>query len=228
MRRQMAVEASTKNGAASRPWVSLRAADTERLRTSGTVPADLPNFAAAPQRWHDLMCNASAWDRAVSELFFSTSCCDTKASHADQGAEQYHCSECEASFCTDRAKQSHERAKHGKRIVIKDYLPSAVCPSCGTDFQQRLRCIAHVSDKRRTSCREWILINCTPSHKHLLTCSTKLTRSPGARHNAKARRTQSRTGPPSVKTGGRSDDWRHNAQRASDQTETTRPERKTS
>jgi hypothetical protein len=151
-----------KNGAASLPWVSLLAADTERLRTCGAVPADLPDFTTAPQRWHDLMCNASAWDRAVSDLFFSTSCCDTKASHTDQGAEQYHCSECDASFCTDRAKQSHERAKHGKRIVVKDYLPSAVCPSCGTDFQQRLRCIAHVSDKRRTSCREWILINCTP------------------------------------------------------------------
>ena len=54
---------------------------------------------------------------------------------------------------------SHRRTKHGVRNDIRLYVQNAVCPCCLTDFQQRLRCIAHLSDPRRPKCRSWILEN---------------------------------------------------------------------
>ena len=64
-----------------------------------------------------------------------------------------------SAHVSSRALESHQRAKHGVRLHIKRFIGSAVCPSCGTDFKDRLRCIRHVSDRRRTKCAEWILEN---------------------------------------------------------------------
>eukprot|EP00959_Pyramimonas_sp_CCMP1952_P423052 8861964-Pyramimonas_sp.AAC.1 len=43
---------------------------------------------------------------------------------------------------------------------MRCHLPDSKCPACGTDFAQRLRLIAHVSDSRRPKCRDWILSRC--------------------------------------------------------------------
>ena len=38
----------------------------------------------------------------------------------------------------------------------------AICPICFTQFNQRLRCIAHLSDMRRAKCREAIFAQHIP------------------------------------------------------------------
>eukprot|EP00973_Karenia_brevis_P023464 3230690-Karenia_brevis.AAC.1 len=67
-----------------------------------------------------------------------------------------HCAD-EPAFATAKALASHMRAKHGKRNEIRKYVDSAVCPVCKTDFKERLRCIAHLSDSRRARCRNELL-----------------------------------------------------------------------
>ena len=64
------------------------------------------------------------------------------------------------AFTTGRGLQSHQRAKHGARLQIRCYLSGSKCPACGTEFVQRLRLIAHVSDSRRPRCRDWLLSHC--------------------------------------------------------------------
>jgi hypothetical protein len=32
-----------------------------------------------------------------------------------------------------------------------------ICPICKTDFKSRIRCLAHLSDRRRTKCSDMIL-----------------------------------------------------------------------
>eukprot|EP00973_Karenia_brevis_P066405 9228554-Karenia_brevis.AAC.1 len=74
----------------------------------------------------------------------------------------FSCQICAAQFASQRALESHRRAKHGDRLGIRLYVPSAECPCCGTNFRQRLRCLAHLSDRRGPKCREWVMANCPP------------------------------------------------------------------
>ena len=44
----------------------------------------------------------------------------------------------------------HQRMVHGHRCTVKHFVgPDACCPICKTTFSTRLRCIAHLTDKRR-------------------------------------------------------------------------------
>ena len=88
----------------------------------------------------------------------------TSSSASPAGRTLGHaCSVCHARFPTERALASHCRAKHGHQLGIKQYIDgSGVCPSCGTQFRTRLRCIAHLSDRRRPRCANWVLANCRP------------------------------------------------------------------
>ena len=78
---------------------------------------------------------------------------------APRGSAWQHCS---PVFATSRALGSHSRAEHGDRLGIGCYLPNSTCPCCGTDFRDRLRCIAHSSEKRLTRCSGWVLAHCAP------------------------------------------------------------------
>ena len=48
------------------------------------------------------------------------------------------------------------RIKHGDRLDIRRYVTSAVCPACGVDFRDRIRCISHLSDRRRPACADYV------------------------------------------------------------------------
>ena len=103
----------------------------------------------------------------VGNIFFVDSRLDRSAHLASSDVHTSHavffaCAHCGARFPTSRAMESHMRAKHGQRLAIKQFIGSSKCPSCGTDFQSRLRCIAHLSDRRRTVCSEWVQKNCRP------------------------------------------------------------------
>ena len=103
--------------------------------------------------------------KLVSECHFHDSIADrgrVRPESIQSCVQAFSCHQCDARFGTERALKSHCRAKHGDRLGIRNYLSSAVCPACQTDFRDRLRCLAHVSDRRRPRCRDYILANCRP------------------------------------------------------------------
>ena len=107
----------------------------------------------------DAMLSEARWQSIAGGLFFVESLCDRNANHSasETTVLNFPCEQCTGAFASSKALASHMRAKHGQRIKVKDFLPNSECPSCGTDFQQRVRCIAHVSDSRRPKCRDHIL-----------------------------------------------------------------------
>ena len=127
------------------------------------MPHGFPTMAADSQQWQEIMLNDIAWKALVNRMHFMESSCDRLAPSLPEGrALLFSCDACQSSFPSSEAMCSHRRAKHGHRLIVKDFLDSATCPCCKTDFRQRLRLIAHVSDSRRPACRDWILQNCTP------------------------------------------------------------------
>ena len=113
-------------------------------------------FRALVQAWVSLMQNQGGWSALVDRIFFFASVCDAVAGAPTERARAFEC-HCGSAFATRRALESHQRAKHGARLAIQDHLASARCPSCGKNFHERVRLIAHVSDRRRTACRDWLL-----------------------------------------------------------------------
>ena len=116
----------------------------------------------AADAWNALMHAKSKWNQIATDLLFFESSCD-RNSHTDPTSvvRLFTSAECQSGFSTSRALQSHERARHGRTSLVKNFLRSAVCPACGTDFVQRIRCLKHVSDPRRPKCKTWIVENCT-------------------------------------------------------------------
>ena len=140
------------------PWVRQLASDTELLR--GLLPADFPSLFEGPDAWRNLMLDEAGWKNLVHRVHFIESVCDTKAVSPGERALAHEC-HCGKAFATMKALESHQRAQHGTRLDIQDYLPSSSCPACGKDFQERLRLISHLSDRRRPKCREWIKAHCS-------------------------------------------------------------------
>ena len=61
------------------------------------------------------------------------------------------------SFATQRALESHQQAKHKKLSDLRFYVSAdGKCPVCKTTFNSRIRCLAHLSDRRRTVCSDQI------------------------------------------------------------------------
>lgn len=149
------------------PWLALVRADTEHVRARGLLPG-FPPLCSDKEKWFDLLQSPARWSEVLDQLFFVESVLDRQA-HKEPGAQvagrrlNFECAVCHACFPSERALASHCRAKHGHRLAIKSYIDgSGTCPCCGTRFQSRLRCIAHLSDRRRPRCAEWVLANCTP------------------------------------------------------------------
>ena len=135
--------------------------DMQLLVSKGIVTLGDP--VSDPEPWNTILHSEHTWKRLVYELFLHESVCDRHAYGGDDPAvERYTCDTCSIGLPTSRALRSHQRAKHGQTNKVKDLLNSATCPSCGTDFRQRIRCLKHVSDPRRPKCGEWILNNCVP------------------------------------------------------------------
>ena len=130
--------------------------DVELLRPF--LPDGFPTLQDGPEQWHDLMMQEQVWKTLVERIIFFASVCDTAAGPTSERARAYEC-HCGCAFSSQRALESHQRAKHGARLDIQDFLANAVCPACGKNFHERVRLIAHVSDRRRPRCREWITAN---------------------------------------------------------------------
>ena len=119
-----------------------------------------------PEAWLGLM-NDFKWHELVSKVFFITSVLDSHVKSED-AAFAHVCNICieqnlegKTSFATRKALESHQRSKHGIRNNIRMYIADATeCPSSQTKFGARLSLLAHLSDKRRPKCREFVMSNC--------------------------------------------------------------------
>lgn len=139
--------------------------------------AHLPDPSFGAMEWQTFLQHSEKWDAAIHELHSPHSVLDkvssltgvapSTSSIACVGcpSSSFQCSLCaksgvEEAFSTDRALQSHVRAKHGIKCQSRRYVDAnGVCPSCGTQFGTRLRAIRHLSDSRRLRCWDDIMSN---------------------------------------------------------------------
>ena len=117
------------------------------------------------------LCSMSAWESAVQSIFLITSGSDKQSISSSNNINSginlinmHICLECEphaqgvrTCFSTSRALESHMRAKHKTLCEFRCYVNAdGKCPVCATVFNSRIRCIAHLSDRRRTKCSDII------------------------------------------------------------------------
>ena len=103
------------------------------------------------------------YDACVRELSYSESKCDRVCTQPCTAVLLHRCVVCPApqpAFKSEKALASHMRVKHGCRSQMRFYTPSdGICLACKTNFQTRLRLLAHLVDVRRPRCRDQILLN---------------------------------------------------------------------
>ena len=107
------------------------------------------SFDDDPQWWAQLM-GSKEWPRILDRVFVCESATDNGAKCSDTGmarAKIFKCSACDIGFASQKACDSHARAKHGIRSPFKAIVPPSVCPCCGTDFRVRVRCLSHLATK---------------------------------------------------------------------------------
>ena len=148
------------------PWVQTLLEDMVFLHEHASARGThYPNPRLHPYEFAQLMLNGNAWRELVKSMHFSWSVldknCQTDCSPANL-VSLHVCKECTDApgFATNKALMQHRRIAHGYRDPIVSYIDgSGTCPSCQTCFGSRLRCLAHVTDTRRTKCRMYILEN---------------------------------------------------------------------
>ena len=96
----------------------------------------------------------------------------------------------------------HARIVHQIRSEMRRFIPIGLtrCPVCGTDFRERHRLVAHISDSRRRKCADQI-------HRFLVPlCGDELDECDlAARAERRAARQQGHTHPIAALTALRSD-----------------------
>ena len=156
------------------PWVLLLISDFAVLRKHARARSiPLPCSQAPLSKWTELFADKSAWDEAVSSIYYTSSVSDT---HANAGSSTdsctYTCTQCPTNaeglrpaWSTAKALASHARAKHKVLCKYRVYIGAdGVCPVCMTAFKSRIRCLAHVSDARRTKCSSALVAGTYPQY----------------------------------------------------------------
>ena len=167
----------SKHGESKRqlPWTKLIVEDLQCLRSGVQQCSQLPNPADDAKAWTDfILSDEMRWESIVMQLFFTESVCDAWVSEETYNnpsleTSGFTCQLCVGSaakchFPSAKALQQHARVKHGDRVNGRNFVDAnGVCPACGTDFRERFRCIAHLSDSRRQKCLHVILaMNMSP------------------------------------------------------------------
>ena len=118
--------------------------DIAVARSSRHEISQMPSAASSPNSWANILIQPASCDQLVDSIHFVESICDNVRLDATPGQRSmaYACASCDKLFASQRTLESHRRAKHGDKLGIRMYVPSAVCPCCGNNYRQRLRCIA--------------------------------------------------------------------------------------
>ena len=132
-----------------------------------------PAHQDAGTTWlHAMMHERREFARCVDQIFFWQSVLDPVFDSQGQASVQgFCCLACKpcATFSSEKALQSHIRAKHKVRSSIPLYInDTGLCPICKADFRSRIRVISHLSDVRRPKCRDRILAGEVPAIAELL------------------------------------------------------------
>ena len=97
----------------------------------------------------------------VRKLFWDTSCVNLVRHVETITSSSITCTECIGTtgemrqFMSVKALLCHQRMKHGFRNPMLFFADDGgVCSACGTNFRTRLRLLDHLSDARRTHCRD--------------------------------------------------------------------------
>ena len=97
----------------------------------------------------------------VRNLSYIVSVCDSSATTENASSLNFPCVLCpvpQPAFKSSKALESHRRVVHGCRSNMRFYAPeSGICYACQTNFNSRLRLLAHLVDSRRPKCRDTIL-----------------------------------------------------------------------
>jgi len=146
------------------PWVAQLRSDFLHLAAAAESHKKvLPGRNATFAEWLSLFEQPHAWAELVDCIFFTHSCND-KCSKPRSSSSAYVCNTCTAntdgtkpSFATQRALESHQRTKHKQRNDMRYYVEAdGLCIVCKTMFNSRIRCLAHLLDRRRTKCSDQI------------------------------------------------------------------------
>ena len=145
-------------------WVVQICDDLQHVWRRAPSCSRFPDPILYSDAWQDfIVSEPMSWRDMVHNIAYSTSVCDAQSKHErtqDSHCMPFVCNLCPSrpAFLTSKALKMHQRTKHTLRCPARLYVDeSAICPICKTDFKQRLRCIAHLSDSRRTKCWDQLM-----------------------------------------------------------------------
>ena len=147
------------------PWTQQLIEDMRALQSFGLkCPSGDPIHEA--DAWIVWLASESSCE-ILRQVHFVDSILDTKRDDGDktgvpQAGKSFPCQVCRIHFASAKALTMHARAKHGHVSPANSRIASSMCPACGKDFHLRARCLDHLSDSRRPSCREWVMHNVHP------------------------------------------------------------------
>ena len=155
------------------PWAAQIANALTRAHSlSPTAASDLPPPGSANNSMDWLKyitTQQDKWRIVVSRCSFCESVVDRQSSNERVSPQicclNHVCSMCSAGSPTAKALGQHARKAHAAKSVIQTFVAeSSVCQCCSTDFVQRLRLVAHLSDTRqgRVKCRNFYIANVPP------------------------------------------------------------------
>ena len=140
-------------------WVRLIVQDLEHIHKHLPSLSHMPTPTENCEAWFELVVRfPREWKQNISAVFSVDSVLDRRRARMcelENDLFGFRCNLCDsqAVFATRKALLMHQRIKHGVRTIARLYVDgSGICPGCGTNFRQRLRCIAHLSDARRPKC----------------------------------------------------------------------------
>ena len=154
------------HGTKRMPWITQLVSDLALLRASTKFhKIKIPGQNADLSKWMRVFSDRQARETVVNGIFFTKSCDDKYSTPSGlRSVNTYICIICTVgidgtrpSFASQRALESHQRAKHKKLSDLRFYVGAdGKYPVCKTTFNSRIRCLAHLSDRRRTACSDQI------------------------------------------------------------------------
>ena len=99
------------------PWITTLRNDVATVQLLGFFSGS-PSFGVNPEHWASRMAHKLQWKHKVVRIHFVESSCDCAQAPGDNVAARalsFRCPSCTCAFSSQKALDSHTRAKHGVR-----------------------------------------------------------------------------------------------------------------